>query len=60
VATIEQALHLAAKAHEGQQDKDGRPYILHPLRLMAAVKAVVRSLRGEMVEADGDAVGGLL
>jgi (p)ppGpp synthase/HD superfamily hydrolase len=38
MATIEQALQIAAKAHEGQQDKAGRPYILHPLRVMAAVE----------------------
>jgi (p)ppGpp synthase/HD superfamily hydrolase len=38
MATIEQALQIAAKAHEGQKDKDGKPYILHPLRVMAAVE----------------------
>jgi hypothetical protein len=38
MATIEKALQIAAKAHEGQKDKDGQPYILHPLRLMMAVE----------------------
>ena len=38
MATIEKALQIAARAHEGQQDKDGRPYILHPLRVMAEVE----------------------
>lgn len=28
---------MAAVAHAGQQDKSGKPYILHPLRVMAAV-----------------------
>lgn len=37
MATIEKALQIAAKAHEGQRDKEGLPYILHPLRVMAAV-----------------------
>jgi hypothetical protein len=37
MATIEKALQIAAKAHEGQKDKDGQPYILHPLRVMHAV-----------------------
>ncbi len=32
--TLEDALELALKAHRGQQDKSGAPYILHPLRLM--------------------------
>jgi len=38
MATIEKALQIAAKAHEGQKDKDGRPYILHPLRVMHGVQ----------------------
>jgi (p)ppGpp synthase/HD superfamily hydrolase len=38
MATIEKALQIAARAHEGQKDKQGRPYILHPLRVMAAVE----------------------
>jgi (p)ppGpp synthase/HD superfamily hydrolase len=33
-ANLEKAIALAAKAHEGQRDKAGMPYILHPLRLM--------------------------
>jgi hypothetical protein len=37
VATIEKALQIAAKAHEGQRDKEGLPYILHPLRVMMTV-----------------------
>jgi hypothetical protein len=40
MATIEKALQIAAKAHEGQQDKDGQPYILHPLRVMHAVEGM--------------------
>jgi (p)ppGpp synthase/HD superfamily hydrolase len=38
VSTIEKALQIAAKAHEGQKDKEGLPYILHPLRVMAGVE----------------------
>ncbi len=38
MATIEKALQIAAKAHEGQKDKSGQPYILHPLRVMAEVE----------------------
>lgn len=40
MATIEKALQIAAKAHEGQKDKDGQPYILHPLRVMHAVEGM--------------------
>src|SRR5947208_3305666 len=40
MATIEKALRIAASAHEGQTDKDGQPYILHPLRVMARVEGL--------------------
>lgn len=40
MATIEKALQIAAKAHEGQTDKDGQPYILHPLRVMHRVEGL--------------------
>jgi (p)ppGpp synthase/HD superfamily hydrolase len=35
--TLERAIAIAAVAHEGQVDKAGAPYILHPLRMMLAV-----------------------
>ncbi|QNM96441.1 HD domain-containing protein [Chitinimonas koreensis] len=34
MSTLEHAIALAARAHAGQVDKAGAPYILHPLRLM--------------------------
>ena len=34
MSTLERAIALAARAHEGQKDKAGAPYILHPLRMM--------------------------
>jgi (p)ppGpp synthase/HD superfamily hydrolase len=37
MANLEKALQIALKAHEGQKDKAGSPYILHPLRLMLAM-----------------------
>ncbi len=33
--TIEQAAALADKAHKGQTDLDGKPYIMHPLAVGA-------------------------
>ena len=34
---IDEAIALAAQCHAGQVDKAGKPYILHPLRVMLAV-----------------------
>lgn len=34
MATLEDAIELAVQAHRRQTDKIGRPYILHPLRVM--------------------------
>ncbi|MFD5830506.1 phosphohydrolase [Lentzea sp. NPDC060358] len=35
--TLEDAIAIATAAHDGQLDKSGRPYIGHPLRVMASV-----------------------
>jgi len=35
---LEQAISIASLAHEGQLDKGGEPYILHPLRVMMHFK----------------------
>lgn len=37
MSNLEQAIQIATKAHLGQVDKSGQPYILHPLRLMLRV-----------------------
>ena len=34
MSTLERAIAIAAKAHAGQVDKAGAPYVLHPLRIM--------------------------
>ena len=34
MSDLDQAISIATKAHTGQLDKAGQPYILHPLRLM--------------------------
>lgn len=37
MALLERAVEIAARAHAGQVDKAGEPYILHPLRVMLSV-----------------------
>ncbi len=36
--TLEDAIELALRAHRGQVDKAGQPYILHPLRVMLSLE----------------------
>ena len=38
MTTLERAIAIATKAHAGQIDKAGEPYILHALRVMLAVE----------------------
>jgi (p)ppGpp synthase/HD superfamily hydrolase len=35
---LERAIEIAVEAHKGVLDKGGNPYVLHPLRMMFAVK----------------------
>lgn len=35
--TLEDAIALAARSHQGQTDRAGQPYILHPLRIMMSL-----------------------
>lgn len=38
MATLEKAIQIAARAHAGVPDKNGQPYILHPIRVMLGVE----------------------
>lgn len=38
MANLEEAIGIAVQAHRGQVDRAGAPYILHPLRMMFAVR----------------------
>ena len=44
--TLEHAITLAVKAHQGQLDKYGRPYILHPLRVMFRLETELEQIVG--------------
>ena len=56
MSTLEHAIALAAKAHEGQIDKAGAPYILHPLRVMLRVTTIeerIAAVLHDVVEDSG-------
>ena len=38
MSTLGKAIALAAKVHENQTDKGGKPYILHPIRMMMRLR----------------------
>lgn len=44
MSTLTKAILLAAKAHDGQTDKGGNPYILHPIRLASKAKTIEESI----------------
>jgi len=53
VDILELALQIAVKAHAGQKDKSGEPYIFHPIRVMqrcSTPKAKIVALLHDTVE----------
>lgn len=50
---LETAILIATRAHQGQTDKAGLPYILHPLRLMLKqdnLEAMITAVLHDVVE----------
>ena len=43
---LEKAIEIAIKAHQGQLDKAGAPYILHPLRVMLSGETETEQICG--------------
>ena len=53
ISLVEKAIALALEAHQGQLDKSGSPYILHPLRLMLQMESeteMITALLHDVVE----------
>lgn len=53
---LERAIAIATKAHQGQYDKAGAPYVLHPLRVMQSLEGAIDRIVGVLhdVVEDGD------
>lgn len=43
---LERAIQIATEAHKGQYDKSGKPYILHPLRVMLRMNTPEQMMAG--------------
>lgn len=57
MATLEDAIIVAAKAHNGQKDKSGLAYIFHPLRMMLQMKSeseMIAAILHDVVEDGGE------
>ena len=46
MATLEDAILLAAQAHRGQADRNGQPYVLHALRVMFRLETEQERMAG--------------
>ena len=62
MSTLERAIAIAAKAHEGQVDKAGAPYVLHPIRMMLRLSTTeerITAVLHDVVEDCGISLDGL-
>jgi len=46
MSLLEKAIKIALQKHEGQKDKAGKPYILHPLRVMLQLASEMEMTAG--------------
>ncbi len=46
MSTLQRAISIAVEAHEGQVDKGGNPYILHPMRIMMSLRTIDEMIVG--------------
>jgi len=56
ICDLDDALRVAAQAHAHQKDRYGRPFVLHPLRMMLrleGVKEQIAALLHDVVEKSG-------
>jgi (p)ppGpp synthase/HD superfamily hydrolase len=49
--TLEEAIELSLSVHRGQTDKAGKPYILHPLRVMLQMTTEIEQITAVLHDA---------
>lgn len=54
MSSLERAIEIAAAAHAGQIARCGNPYILHPLRVMLALKTTEQRIAAVLHDVVGD------
>ena len=54
---LEKAIEIALKAHAGQLDKAGAPYVLHPLRIMLKMTSEVEMMAAVLHDVVEDGPG---
>ncbi|MBC7149026.1 MAG: HD domain-containing protein [Rhizobium sp.] len=58
MSDLDMAIEVAVDAHRNQYDKNGEPYILHPLRVMLALDAETDRIVGVLHDVVEDCVVG--
>lgn len=56
-SSLERAIEIAARAHAGQTDKGGAPYVLHPLRVMLQLRDPVAQIAAVLHDVVEDCAG---
>jgi hypothetical protein len=57
MSTLERAIVIAAEGHSGAKDKGGKPYILHPLRVMLSLSSPEERIVGVLHDVCEDCPG---
>ncbi len=57
MSALERAIAIAVEAHAGHPDKGGNPYILHPLRVMLALRTEEERMVGVLHDVCEDCAG---
>ena len=51
---LDRAIQISVQAHGGQKERNGRPYILHPIRLMLKMESELEMMAAILHDAVED------